>query len=150
MYKRQVECKAASDRRNLYFMAQTASEVALSAPAHMQLMIDADADHSTGWNGFDYMARFNPEAGSYELLRHGADGEGWKPVASLSHRIEGNRLMLTLDKRALGLKGYSAVDFKWLDNCGAVEADEPMLMYSEGDCAPNHRFTYRLLPPLRR
>lgn len=165
-------CKAASDRNNFYFMAQTAAPMMHSSPADMQLLIDSDADPCTGWHGFDCLAMYDPASGSYILHRYytpESDGKApgtdtttpgyrnttssagrWVPAGTLSHRIEGNRIMLAIPKKRVPTNNNSTIDFKWLDNCPAVQADEPMLMYSDGDCAPNHRFTFRLLPPLRR
>lgn len=159
-----ILCKGAADRGNLYFMAQTAEPVRQSRATDMQLLLDADADPMTGWHGFDFLAMYDPATASYTLHRYrsakageGQDGSAvtdgtdlWEPVCPIENRTEGDRLMLSLPKKALGMKGYRAVDFKWLDNCPAALTGEPMLMYSDGDCAPNHRFTYRLLPPLRR
>lgn len=145
-----ILCKAASDSRNMYFMAQTADALRLESPADMQLLIDTDADHTTGWHGFDCMAMYDPAAARYILHRYNQDATTWEPTGTVSHRKEDNRLMLALSRQRLGIRKDGPVDFKWLDSCPAVQAGEPMLMYSAGECAPNHRFTYRLLPPVRR
>lgn len=140
-----IMCKAADDKRNLYFLVTTASAINWDAARRpLRLLLNADCDYSTGWEGYDYMIEREPAKGVFLLKRNvSPDGFRWETVGKpLEARYEGNRLMLSIPKSAIKRKGDFDFDFKWVDNCN-LESGEPMLMYSDGDCAPNHRFNYR-------
>lgn len=138
-------CKVAHDKRNIYFLAITASDIDWADNTNrMRLLLNSDCDYATGWEGYDFLVERNPSDGSFSLKKNVKPGSfAWKVAKKkLDTRWEGNRLMLAVPKSALGRKGDFDIDFKWVDNC-TLEAGEPMLMYSDGDCAPNHRFNYR-------
>lgn len=138
-------CKVAADKRNIYFLATTAADIEWDGtPRRMRLLLNTDCDYSTGWQGYDYLIEFSPSDNEFTLRRStSSDTFGWETVKKrIEARCEGNRLMIALPKKAISRKGNFDFDFKWVDNCN-LEAGEPMLMYSDGDCAPNHRFNYR-------
>lgn len=142
-----LSCKVTKDDSNIYFLVTTRADIKWSAKhtRNMRLLLNSDRDYTTGWEGYDFLAERDPATGNYQLKRVVGNGSKylWATVSSsLSSRSEGKNLMLAIPKTQLQQSGNFDFDFKWIDNCN-IECGEPMLMYSDGDCAPNHRFNYR-------
>ena len=140
-----AHCKVTKDKHNIYFLVATATDIVWDdTPRRMRLLLNTDCDYATGWQGYDYIIERDPSHGYFTLKKSTAkDKFEWETVkGKLDARFEGSRLMIALPKSAVKRKGDFDFDFKWVDNCN-LEAGEPMLMYSDGDCAPNHRFNYR-------
>ena len=130
-----MEAKVALDRKGrVSFYVKTAADI---TPAEgldwMLLLIDADQDASTGWNGYDFVVNKVPG----KLMAYGPGG--WSPVAEVDYVVSGNQLELSIPLTLLG--GRTAFDFKWADHCGPLE--DPMFL--QGDAAPNRRFNYRFV-----
>ncbi len=142
-----VACQVARDWRNLYFHVQTRGPI--SAPAGtnwMWLLIDADQDRATGWEGYEFIVnRTLGGAGETWLEKH-AGGWNWTPVARLRFRVEGTHLHLAIPRPALGLPPRSTrarLDFKWADS---IPTNGDILdFYVNGDAAPEGRFNYRYI-----
>jgi len=139
-------CKVTDDTENMYFLVETCHDIAWDTAAHpMRLLLDTDCDNATGWCGYDCLIERDSVTRRYLLKRYAGDGTDfiWQTAAEpLRSRREKTRLMIEVPKRAMEREGDFDIDFKWIDNC-PVDSGEPMLMYSDGDCAPNHRFNYR-------
>ena len=99
----------------------------------MLLLIDADQDAATGWNGYDFVVNKVPG----KLMKYGP--EGWCPIADVDYAVWGNQLELSIPAAVLGDR--TGFDFKWADHGGAL--DDPMFLH--GDAAPNRRFNYRFV-----
>ena len=128
-----VAAKVALDRKGrVNFYVETAAAI---TPAEgtdwMLLLIDADQDAATGWNGYDFVVNKVPG----KLMAFGP--EGWSPVADVDYAAQGNQLELSIPAAVLGDR--TGFDFKWADHGGAL--DDPMFLH--GDAAPNRRFNYR-------
>jgi len=136
--------KVARDARNIYFYARVRAPLTpRGTEPWMWLLIDADRNAATGWEGYEWIANrtANPD-GTVWLERH--DGAWtWKPTARLAFRAGGNELHLAIPRGALGLPEGTAVaiDFKWVD--GAIRPGEIMDFHTRGDAAPDGRFRYR-------
>ena len=77
-------------------------------------------------------------------LEKNEGGWKWKQIASVTFRVEGNQLHLTIPRQILGLAKRNArlsFDFKWADNL--QQAGDIMDFYVSGDVAPEGRFNYR-------
>ena len=138
--------KVAADRTNLYFLAQTADALTPSSdPNWMLLLIDADQNSTTGWYGYDYIVNLqvkSPETTT--LCRYDAGRRTWEPVADLSYRTQGNRLVISVPRKLLKLQGKAMTfDFKWADNPQTLT--NPISLCTHGDTAPNRRFNYRYI-----
>ena len=128
-----VEAKVALDRKGrVNFYVKTAAAL---TPAEgedwMLLLIDADQDAATGWNGYDFVVNKVPG----KLMTYGP--EGWCPIADVDYAVWENQLELSIPAAVLGDR--TGFDFKWADHGGAL--DDPMFLH--GDAAPNRRFNYR-------
>jgi hypothetical protein len=135
--------KVAHDDAQVYFYAQTRQPITPSTdPNWMWLLIDADQNAQTGWEGYDYIINRSLD-GTETWLERNTGGWTWERVAKVSIKLTGNELMLTVPRAALGLKGGAGftLDFKWWDN--AQKSGDILDTYTSGDAAPDGRFNYR-------
>ena len=137
--------KVARDDRNLYFYVRTRSPLtSVGDKAWMWLLIDADQNNKTGWNGYDFMVDRTRSADGKLWLLKNTGGWNWKRVTAVSMRMEGNELQLAIPRSALGLSSNTnktSFDFKWADNL--QRPGDLMDFYLDGDVAPAGRFNYR-------
>jgi hypothetical protein len=136
-----VEAKVACDEDTIYFYARTQDKLTPSTdPKWMQLLIDADRDPKTGWNGYDYIV--NEKAGDRgtTTLRRFSDGQTWE----VKYRAADNELVVAVPRALLGLTdpANTTFDFHWVDNAPAGTGDIADWWYV-GNSAPTGRFNYR-------
>ena len=108
------------------------------------LLIDADQDHKTGWEGYDFIINRTRRDAATGVLERNTGGWHWAPVCDIPCVVHGNELHLAVPRAALGLKaGQSPLrfDFKWADN--VPETGDILDFIANGDVAPNGRFNYR-------
>jgi hypothetical protein len=137
-------CKVARDSRNVYFYVRTREAITPSSGTiWMWLLIDADQNSATGWEGFDYIINRTLENGKTWLEKN-QGGWKWKKIAAVRSRVEGNQLHLAVPRVALGLASGNtcpSFDFKWADNL--QHPGDIMDVYTSGDGAPEGRWKYR-------
>ena len=135
--------KVARDERSVYFYARTQKPLTPSTePAWMWLMIDADGDAKTGWQGYDFIVNRATVDGAAWLERHAGDGWNWSKVAKVVSRADGNQLHLAISREAIGTADDSrGFNFKWADHL--QHPGDVMDFYLSGDVAPEGRFAYR-------
>src|SRR5690242_17913963 len=110
----------------------------------MCLLIDADQDPSTGWEGYDFIVNRTLASDGKTWLEKSEGGWKWMKVAPVSFRVKGNELHLAIPRTALRLpegKAQLSFDFKWTDNL--QRPGEIMDFYLSGDVAPEGRMNYR-------
>ena len=136
-----VRAKVARDKRNLYFYIETADRITSSdGKAWMRLLIDADGERATGWEGYDYILnRLSPEAGK-AFLEESRSGWNYAHPQKVDYALWGNQMEIRIPLKLLGLKPPCTFYFKWSDNMQA-EGDI-MDFYVNGDVAPLGRFNY--------
>jgi hypothetical protein len=135
--------KVARDAKAIYFYAQSTSPWTPSSdPQWACLLIDADQNASTGWEGYDYVLNRSIEANETWLERN-MGGWNWERVAKVPFRVENNQLMLAIERDRIGLHGNEEIqfDFKWIDN--SQQLGNILDTYLSGDAAPDGRFRYR-------
>jgi len=138
--------KVARDAANIYFYARTREPISPATdPNWMLLLIDADHNPKTGWNGYDFILNRTID-GTQSWLEQNTGGWTWKKVAKVQLKVQGNELMLAIPRAALGLPAGDALtfDFKWWDNPQAP--GDIMDTYLSGDAAPDGRFNFRYTP----
>ena len=136
-------CKVARDVAHLYFYAKTREPLSpRTDPNWMWLLIDADQNPQTGWEGYDFILNRTMD-GQETWLERNTGGWTWEPVAKVPLVAQGNELMLAVPRKTLGLPDGDAVgfDFKWWDN--PQEPGDIMGVYLSGDVAPDARFNFR-------
>lgn len=140
-----VAAKVARDARNVCFYIRTREPITRHTdPNWMWLLIDADQDAKTGWEGYDFIANRTIETDGTTWLEKNEGGWKWKKVAKLSSRVDGREMHVAIPRSALGLpagKTDVSIDFKWADNI--QHPGDVMDFYLSGDVAPEGRFMYR-------
>jgi hypothetical protein len=140
-----VASQVARDARNLYFHVRTREAITPRTGTNwMWLLIDADQNSTTGWEGYDYIVNrvLDPKGNSW--LEKNVGGWNWERVSPVTFRVKENELELAIPSKALGLpknRTRVAIDFKWADNL--QRPGEIMDFYVSGDVAPEGRFNYR-------
>ncbi len=140
-----VASKVARDERNIYFYVRTHDALTPRSGSNwMWLLIDADQNPATGWEGYDFIVNRTVGAQGESWLEKNTGGWNWKKVSRVQVRVTGNELQLALPRVALDLARHglkTAFDFKWADNL--QRPGEVMDFYLSGDVAPEGRFNYR-------
>jgi hypothetical protein len=138
--------RVARDTKNLYFYVRT--RVPITAPSGanwMNLLLDTDTDHRTGWEGYDFAVRRMIVNGREVCgLMGNTGGWKWEFIAEVGMRQAGREMHLTIPRAAVGLlseQGPLRFDFKWTDN--VPESGNILDFIDKGDVAPNGRFNYR-------
>jgi len=138
-------CKVARDSRNVYFYVRTRQPLTPHTDRQwMWLLIDADSEPTTGWEGFDFILNRRVESESATWLERNTGGWNWKETAAVPYRIQGHELHVAIPRAALGLPEHTdrlAIQFKWADN--QQTPGDFMGFYLDGDVAPEGRFMYR-------
>jgi hypothetical protein len=139
-----VACKVARDAEMVWFYARTAAPLTPAKdPNWMSLLIDADQDARTGWEGYDFIVnRIVENSRSTWLERNRGDWQ-WEKMAKLDYRAEGRELVVAIPRKALGLpEGTTAVGlrFKWADN--VQHPGDAIDFWQSGDVAPDGRFMF--------
>ena len=137
--------KVARDDSNLHFYIRTREPItAPEGDRWMLLLINADGNPSTGWEGFDILVnRLRGEPGTCSVERS-RGGWSWEPAGEAQIAFAGRELHLAVSRQTLGLSpdaGKLSIDLKWADNTPR-EADITDFI-DIGDVAPNGRFCYR-------
>jgi hypothetical protein len=140
-----ISARVARDADNVYFQVRTRDPLTPATdPDWMLLYIDVDGDHATGWEGYDFVLNRTGRDATTTLLEANAGGWNWTPVAQVAYRVEGDQLMVSVPRAALGLTDPAAplrLDFKWADNAGCTGDIAAFTL--NGDVAPTGRFNYR-------
>ncbi len=143
-----VTCKVAVDNKNVYFYAETREPLTPHTdPNWMLLLLDADQNHATGWNGYDFIINKHVvDNGKTTVMRYDASSPDlpWVEAATVDYRYAGKALELAVPRKLLGLTGDATTfDFHWCDN--PSDLDDPISLCVAGDSAPNRRFNYRCI-----
>ncbi|MBO4327370.1 MAG: YwaF family protein [Clostridia bacterium] len=143
--------KVSQDADYLYFMVKTVNDIVLADDSTwMNLLIDTDMDHSTGWEGYDIVLNRERDQGKISVEKF--DGNAWtsQKIGDAEYSVSGQYLTVKLEKALLGLKSGAAAnfDFKWTDN--STETGEIMEFMDLGDTAPNDRFNFRFVSDASR
>ena len=140
-----VALKVARDKANVYFYARTRDAITPARGTNwMWLLLDADQNPATGWEGYDFVVNRIVDADGKSWLEKNVGGWNWKKVARVSFRVKNQELQLAITHAALGFpKGSTrvALDFKWADN---LQRPGDVMDFSlSGDVAPEGRFKFR-------
>ncbi len=138
-----AEARVACDAQNVYFYVRTQADLTPHTGHNwMQLLIDADRNPKTGWNGYDFQVNGRVLSATRTTLKRLRDGKTW----AVSYRAAGREMQVTVPRRLLGLTrlARTAFDFHWVDNApvGGDPAGVADWWYV-GDSAPDGRFSYR-------
>ncbi len=145
-----VTLKAAHDADSLYFYARTREAISPpSDPNWMMLFLNADQQHETGWEGYDFVINRGAPEGDRVIVERNAGGWRWEPVGEARYRVEGNQTMLAIPRARVGLiADLPRFDFHWADNAPLPSQPDQLAgdvdgFFTDGDHAPPRRFDYR-------
>jgi len=135
-----VKAKVARDDNYLSFYVETAANISPQTdPNWMMLFIDADRNHATGWEGYDYVIN-RSAPGSKAIVERNTGGWQWEKCGEADFKVSGNRLEMTVLRSVLSLGSTLNFEFKWADNM--QQTGDIMDFYLNGDQAPIARFNY--------
>lgn len=139
--------KVARDTKNVYFYVRTRESISKRTdPNWMWLLIDADRNPATGWQGCDFIINRTVESDGKTWLERNRGGWQWEKVVPVDVRVEGCEMQLCVPRSAIGLPdgaSSAAFDFKWADNLQSP--GDVQDFYLSGDTAPEGRFMYRYI-----
>ena len=137
-----VESRITADGGNLYLYARAAGELTSYKDGKnwMLLFIDADADKTTGWEGYDFLVNYEVVSDTVTTLCAYQDGV-WQEIGTVAYVVKGNRLTVTIPRSLMGLTDKTVkVHFHWMDNITDVYDLESW--FTTGDSAPERRNNY--------
>lgn len=137
--------KVTQDEEYLYFLITTANDIIKSDDTNwMNLFIDIDIDHGTGWEGYDFIVNRYRDEKYVSVERFVNNSWEFENIGKAEHMIDKNCLSLKISKRLLGIKGkISSFEFKWADN--STTTGDVMQFMDLGDTAPDCRFNFRYI-----
>ncbi|MDP4133035.1 MAG: stalk domain-containing protein [Bacillota bacterium] len=137
VYNAILKSKVARDDNNFYFYVKTAKDIKEGTPDFMQLYINTDRNHATGFSGYDYAVNLT---GLGELSKNAGNAWSWEKVSNVTYKITGDVMQLVIPRSLIGEAGTVDLEFKWADG---INVNGDMLnFYAEGNTAPMGRFNY--------
>ena len=140
--------KVAVDRGTVDFYVETKDALTPHTGNNwMLLLIDADHNPDTGWQGYDFIINkrvVDEKTTTLQRYDPKVPGDPWVEVARLDYRYAGKAMELAVPLKLLGLDDNAfTFDFHWCDN--PVDLIDPISLCVSGDSAPNRRFNYRCI-----
>jgi hypothetical protein len=136
-----MNMKVSRDEQYIYFYVSTQKPLTHHTDSNwMLLYIDADQNHDTGWEGYDYLVNDKVIDEHTTTIKKYKD-QGWTDRKPISYRVEGNQLMLAIPRDYIGETEKVALDFHWADNI--QETNEITEFFLNGDHSPERRANYR-------
>src|SRR3546814_6862178 len=119
--------KIAATKSSLHFYVSTVSDITpISEGDWMTLWLNIDQSYKSGWNGFDFRVVQGDQLEQYK-------GGSWQRAGDVTYRLAGNRLMVEIPLKQLGLSLAGDLELKWSDNMQQADAID---WYIHGDAAP--------------
>ncbi len=138
--------KVVYDTKNAYFYVECAEAISEmnTDSTWMQLFINTD-NAKTGWYGFDYIVNYKAKSANETTLAKCTSTDGsfaFEEAATVSYKIEGNKMMISVPLSELGITDYNKINFsfKWADSEDVINTMEQM--YTSGDTAPHGRLNF--------
>lgn len=139
-----ISTKATFDADYIYFMVETATPISsIKDDNWMNLLIDVDRDHHTGWEGYDFIINRVRPGKTKAILEKNIAGWKWKKVGKIDYAVADRWLELRVSRKLLSITESVDLEFKWIDN--VRQSGDIMDFYTEGDVAPAGRFNYYLI-----
>ncbi|MBQ5761465.1 MAG: hypothetical protein IIW02_01460 [Clostridia bacterium] len=128
-----------------YFYINCAEDIVLPESDEeknwMNLYIDSDQYHYSGWEGYDYVLNRSRKDGRVSVEKFVNNSWEFKTVGEADYTLNGNTLVIKVKSSLVSLDKRDNFDFKWADN--STVTGEVMEFMDLGDSAPNSRFNFR-------
>lgn len=133
--------KVSYDDEYYYFYVKTVDPITQPEGSNwMNLYVDIDQDHSTGWAGYDFIINRMQKQGFVSVEKN-TGGYQWSNVGKASYVLNGNTLQIAVPRKLMEIDLNKGFDFKWADN--STTAGDPMQFMDLGDAGPDDRFNFR-------
>ena len=141
-----VDARVARDDEYMYFFVKTADAMTspskASDPNWMWLLIDADRDRGTGWEGYDFIVNYEKPGDRTGTVFRNKNGKWeWEKVGIFDYALKDDQMELRILRSVLGMDDKIDFEFKWADNMPLKEFNISYF-YSYGDAAPGGRFNF--------
>ena len=144
-----VSAKVTNDTKNAYFYVETSGNIKKydGNSSWMQLFVNTDGDQTNGWYGYDYIINYDVKGDYTTTVAKCTSTDGsykFKNVATVTYKVEDNKMMIEVPLEALGFEDYRQVylEFKWADADEGIKFDEMEDFYCFGDAAPMGRLNF--------
>lgn len=133
--------RVAHDSENIYFLVNY-TNLFNARDRQLRLFIDIDRDHSTGWEGYDYIADLTSSGStSNTLLKIKDNAWKWDNGEKLSTAQRGDILVVKIPRKSISLpSGSFEIEFKWTDSI--TPSGDISNFWTDGDVAPTGRYNY--------
>lgn len=117
--------KVARDPYNVHFYVRTIDPMTSYEDENwMLLLINADRNYNTGWEGYDYIINRTGTTAQTATLEVNLGGWNWAPAGTVVYASNGTELELTIPRHLLGDDRLDDFEFKWSDNMQESEVSE--------------------------
>jgi hypothetical protein len=139
-----IKMKASYDKDYLYFYAECSENITPASDSNwMMILINADRDYSTGWQGYDYLINRNRNEENKASVEKNIGGKwDWETCGYVEYMLKGREMEIRIPRKIIPGKTSNNVnfEFKWVDN---IKTDGNLMdFYLSGDVAPSGRFNY--------
>lgn len=132
--------KVSVEGGDAYFYAECADNITAAEGSNwMNLFINADCDHNTGWYGYDLVINRERDGGKCSVEKFVENSWKTEKAGEAEYAVSDNYIQIKVPVSLLGTG--DTFDFKWADN--SVDDGDIMKFIDMGDAAPNDRFDYR-------
>lgn len=143
-----VEIKVCEDAQNIYFRLVSTDNISTYEAGDtkwMNLFIGTGNVSAKGWESYEYVINreVDTAAGIGSIEKLNADFTGEKLAETASFVIDGNTMVITVPKSAVGLTENNIFYFKFADNI--TYANDIMDYYVSGKSLPMGRLSYQYL-----
>ena len=137
-----IVCAAVShDSEYVYIMAGCDRPVTKPEGEKWMNLLIRTRELSPQWEGFQYIVNRMAPEGETAYLEACDGGWRWSLKEKLACRLDGDRFIVRIPRRALGLDTPRfRFFFKWTDN--TLTDGDVMTVYTDGDAAPGGRFMF--------
>lgn len=138
--------KVSQDDDFLYFLITTSNNLITSDDSNwMNLFIDVDCNHNTGWEGYDFILNRSRNGNKVSVERFVNNSWAFESVGEAEYSKGRNSLTIKVPKELLNVESneFPSFDFKWADN--STTTGDIMQFMDLGDAAPDNRFNFRYL-----
>lgn len=137
-----VLSKVTHDGENVYFYVETKEPLGPYTDEHWMNLFIKTGNNEDNWYGYDFVINRQILSNTKTVVEKCKGGWDWEKVSEIEYKAEGNKLMFSIPKNALGLDIGSEIniEFKWSDNYQG-EGDF-WSFYLDGDTAPYGRLNY--------